>query len=67
MVEEVKYLQDDYIYPLDLEEELDYVMQVEEIVGGSFESHRETYFIISDYDFEFEGHEEIHQDYMKVI
>lgn len=61
MEEETEDLQDDYIYPSDFEEELDYVVQVEDIVGGSFENHGETYFNLSDYESEFEGHEEIHQ------
>ena len=60
MEEETKDLQDDYIYPSNFEEELDYIVQVEDIVAGSFENHGETYFNISDYDSEFEGNEEIH-------
>lgn len=54
-------VQDDYIYPSDFEKEIDYIVQIEDIVGGSFENHGETYFNISDYDSEFKGHEEIHQ------
>ena len=61
MEEETEDLHDDYIHPSDFEEELDYVLQVENIVGGSFENYRETYFYLSDYDFEFEGHKEIHR------
>ena len=33
--EELEDLQDDYIYPLDFEKKLDYVMQMEDIVGRS--------------------------------
>jgi hypothetical protein len=36
-------------------------MQVEDIVGGSFENHGETYFNTSDHDFEVEGHEKIYK------
>ena len=61
MKEETKNLQNDYIYPSDFEEELDYVVQVENILGGSFENYRKMYFHLSDYDSEFEGHKEIHQ------
>ena len=61
MEEETEDLQDDYIYPSDFDEELDYVVQVEDIIGESFENDGKTYFNLSDYDSEFEGDEEIHQ------
>ena len=61
MEEETEDLHDDYIYPSDFEKDLDYIIQVKNIVGGSFDNHGETYFHLSNYDSEFEGHKEIHQ------
>ena len=40
-------------------------MQVEDIIGGSFENDGEMYFNLSDYDSKFESDEEIHQKLYK--
>ena len=60
--EKIECLNDDYIYPSDFEEQFDYVMQMEDILGGSWKNDGETYFNTSECDFEFEGHKKIHQE-----
>lgn len=60
----IEYLNDEYIYLYDFEEELDYVVQVEDILGGSFENDGDMYFNLLDCHYEFGRHENIDVDHV---
>jgi hypothetical protein len=66
MEEDSKFLDDDYFYLLDFEEELEHAIEMEEILEGpigstsgfaSTSTFDETYFNISDYESEYKGNE----------
>ena len=67
MEEKFKYLNDDYIYSSDGEKKLDYVIQVDDILGGYFKNDNDTYFNLMDYHYEFECHEKIHLNFLEII
>lgn len=60
MEEETKYLNENYIYPYDFEEELDNIMYVEYTFGNYLVNNSEMYFNLSDCDSKSEGHKKIH-------
>jgi hypothetical protein len=62
-----KDVHDNYIYQSYFEEELDYVVQMEDIFEGSFKNHGETYFNILDCNFKFEGHKKFIKNCIKVM
>ena len=57
----IECLNGNYINQSDFEEGFDYVVQMEDILGGSWKNDGKTYFNTSDCDSEFEGHKKIHQ------
>ena len=71
MEEDSSFQEDDYFYPSDFEEELQYVARVEEILGGTHGSNSdfdftttfgETYFNILDFESEDDGDDEAHEE-----